>query len=157
MRGLVPYAWRSLVARPARTLLTASGIAIGVAVLVAALAVDTGFDASVDRTVAALVGRADLRVGAFAETGLSDRTLAAVDAVPVFGALLDQVDALNTEAAALPRVTRDRRLRIEVAVILGLSRRLAARLRRGDPVAGRVRLRKSDAIGAVLSALRFAP
>ena len=75
----------------------------------------------------------------------------------VFGALLDQVDALNTEAAALPRVTRDRRLRIEVAVILGLSRRLAARLRRGDPVAGRVRLRKSDAIGAVLSALRFAP
>ena len=63
MRGLVPYAWRSLVARPARTLLTAFGIAIGVAVLVAALAVDAGFDASVDRTVAALVGRADLQIG----------------------------------------------------------------------------------------------
>lgn len=75
----------------------------------------------------------------------------------VFAALLDRVDVLNAEAAALPPATRDRRLRIEVAVILGLSRRLAARLRRGDPVATRVRLRKSDAIGAILSALRFAP
>ena len=82
MRGLVPYAWRSLVARPARTLLTAFGIAIGVAVLMAALAVDAGLDASVDRTVASQVGRADLRVTAFAEAGLSGRTLAAVDAVP---------------------------------------------------------------------------
>lgn len=82
MRGLVPYAWRSLVARPARTLLTAFGIAIGVAVLVAALAVDAGLDASVDRTVGALVGRADLRVAAFTESGLTGRTLAAVDAVP---------------------------------------------------------------------------
>ena len=71
MRGLVPYAWRSLAARPARSLLTAFGIAIGVAVLVAALAVDAGLDASVQRTVDATVGRADLRVGAFTEAGLS--------------------------------------------------------------------------------------
>ena len=82
MRGLVPYAWRSLVARPARTLLTAFGIAIGVAVLVAALAVNAGLDASIDRTVASLVGRADLRVAAFTEAGLSAETLAAVDGVP---------------------------------------------------------------------------
>ena len=82
MRGLVPYAWRSLVARPARTMLTAFGIAIGVAVLVAALAVEAGLDASIERTVAAQVGRADLRLAAFAEAGLSGRTLAAVDAVP---------------------------------------------------------------------------
>ena len=82
MRGLVPYAWRSLVARPARTALTAFGIAIGVAVLVAALAVDAGLEASIDKTVAGLVGRADLRVGAFTERGLSDRTLTAVDAAP---------------------------------------------------------------------------
>lgn len=75
----------------------------------------------------------------------------------VFTALLDRVDALNAQAMALPRATRDRRLRVEVAVIVGLSRRLAARLRRGDPVATRVRLRKSDAVLAVLSALRHAP
>ncbi len=82
MRGLVPYAWRSLAARPARSLLTASGIAIGVAVLVAALAVDAGIDASVRRTVDAMAGRADLRVAAFTEAGLSARTLAEVDGVP---------------------------------------------------------------------------
>ena len=51
MRGLVPYAWRHLVARPARTLLTAFGIAIGVAVLVATLAVNAGLEASIDRQV----------------------------------------------------------------------------------------------------------
>ncbi len=82
MRGLVPYAWRSVVARPTRSLLTAFGIALGVAVLVAALAVSAGLDGSIDRTVASLVGRADLRVAAFAETGLSARTLAAAADVP---------------------------------------------------------------------------
>ncbi len=82
MRGLVRYAWRSLVARPARSLLTILGIAIGVAVLVAALGVDSGLDASIDRTVASMVGRADIRVAAFAESGLSAATLAQVDSVP---------------------------------------------------------------------------
>ncbi|MEI7745718.1 MAG: ABC transporter permease, partial [Chloroflexota bacterium] len=82
MRGLAPYAWRSLVARPARSLLTISGIAIGVAVLVAAIAVNAGLDAAVDRTVASLIGRADIRLEAFTEVGLSSATLDAVDGVP---------------------------------------------------------------------------
>ena len=82
MHGLLPYAWRSLVARPARSLLTVFGIAIGVGVLVAALAVNAGLDASVDRMVSGLVGRADLRVGAFTETGLSAQTLAAIEDAP---------------------------------------------------------------------------
>jgi putative ABC transport system permease protein len=82
VRGLVRYAWRGLVARPARSLLTILGIAIGVGVLVAALGVDAGLDASIDRTVASMVGRADVRVSAFAETGLSAATLAQVEAVP---------------------------------------------------------------------------
>jgi len=82
MRGLLPYAWRSLVARPARSALTVFGIAIGVGVLVAALAIDAGLDVSIDRTVAGLVGRADLQVSAFTETGLSGATLAAIDDVP---------------------------------------------------------------------------
>ena len=82
MRGLVPYAWRHLVARPARTLLTAFGIAIGVAVLVATLSVNAGLEASIDRQVDAQIGRADLRVGAFTEAGLSERTLEAIEAVP---------------------------------------------------------------------------
>ena len=73
----------------------------------------------------------------------------------VFDELLDHVDALNDQAAALPRSVRDRRLRLETAVILGLSRRLARRLRHGDPVATRVKLRKPDVAASLLSAARF--
>ena len=82
MRGLDRYAWRSLRARPARTLLTVGAIALGVAVLVAGLAVDAGIGASIDRTVATVAGRADLRVSAFAEAGLSRATLDAITGLP---------------------------------------------------------------------------
>jgi len=75
----------------------------------------------------------------------------------VMDALLDRCDELNRIAADLPRRTRDRRLRLETAVIAGLSRRLARRLRHGDPLAARVKLQKSDAAGAILGALRFLP
>ena len=74
----------------------------------------------------------------------------------VFDALLDRCDALNRTAADLPRRVRDRRLRLETAVILGLSRRLAARLRRNDPLALRVALTRSDVVRSVLGAVRFA-
>jgi farnesyl-diphosphate farnesyltransferase len=75
----------------------------------------------------------------------------------VFTALLDRCDALNAEATALPRLVRDRRLRIETAVITHLARRLGARLRGRDPIAGRVKLTKTDAIRALLGALVYAP
>jgi squalene synthase HpnC len=71
----------------------------------------------------------------------------------VFNALLDRCDTLNAEATALPRLVRDRRLRIETGVIAALARRLTARLRRQDPVAGRVKLTRIDAVGALLGAL----
>jgi farnesyl-diphosphate farnesyltransferase len=75
----------------------------------------------------------------------------------VLDELLDHCDDLNRIAPGLPRRTRSRRLRVETAVIVGLSRRLAARLRRGDPLATRVRLTKTDAAASVLSAMRFLP
>jgi farnesyl-diphosphate farnesyltransferase len=73
----------------------------------------------------------------------------------VFDGLLDRVDALNRAAVDLPRLTRSRRLRLETGVIVGLSHRLARRLRRGDPVARRVRLTKGDAAASVVAALRW--
>jgi farnesyl-diphosphate farnesyltransferase len=75
----------------------------------------------------------------------------------VFNALLDRIDALNVVGEGLPGVTQSRRLRLETAVIVGLSRRLARRLRRGDPIATRVRLRKSDAAMSIAASLRFLP
>jgi hydroxysqualene synthase len=73
----------------------------------------------------------------------------------VFDDLLDRVDALNRMAIELPRRTRSRRLRLETAVIVGLAHRLARRLRRGDPLARRVRLTKGDAVGSVMAAVRW--
>lgn len=75
----------------------------------------------------------------------------------VFGRLLDRAEALNRAAAELPRRTRDRRLRLETAVIVGLASRLARRLRHGDPLARRVKLSKADAVLSVLAALRCLP
>lgn len=74
----------------------------------------------------------------------------------VFDSLLTECDRLTDEAATLPRLVRDRRLRLECAVILGLSRRLARRLRAADPVAGRVKLLKQDVAGSMVAALRYA-
>jgi farnesyl-diphosphate farnesyltransferase len=74
----------------------------------------------------------------------------------VFSDLLAQCEALNEAARALPRLVADRRLRIETGVILGLARRLTARLRAGDPLATRVKLKGIDVVTSVLGALRFA-
>ena len=70
---------------------------------------------------------------------------------------LDQVDQLNRIAATLPGAIVDRRMRLEASVIVGLSHRLARRLRREDPLAGRVKLGRADVARSVLSALRHLP
>ena len=71
----------------------------------------------------------------------------------VFTTLLDRIDRLNNAASDLPGLVKDWRLRLETAVICGLAKRLARRLVNGDPLANRVKLRKSDAVFSVLSAV----
>jgi farnesyl-diphosphate farnesyltransferase len=73
----------------------------------------------------------------------------------VFATLLDRVNRMNHAASELPEIVRNRRLRIETAIICGLSKRLARRLLHNDPLAGRVKLHKSDAVFSVLSALSY--
>lgn len=73
----------------------------------------------------------------------------------VFQAVLEKVEHLNRGAGLLPRRVRSRGLRVETAVIVGLSRRLEARLHQGDPLATRVKLTRGDAAGSVLTALRY--
>jgi ABC-type lipoprotein release transport system permease subunit len=82
MTGLHAIAWRSLRARPLRTVLTSIGVALGVAVLYAGLATNAGIDAAVDRAVATMVGSADLRVASFGEGGLSEAAVDAVETAP---------------------------------------------------------------------------
>ena len=80
--SLTTLAFRSLRARPARVALSVLGVALGVAVLFAGLATNAAVETSVGTTVRELVGRADLRVAAFGETGLSAETVAAIAGTP---------------------------------------------------------------------------
>jgi farnesyl-diphosphate farnesyltransferase len=73
----------------------------------------------------------------------------------VFSTLLDRVDRMNHAASELPEIVRNRRLRIETGIIHGLAKRLARRLVQNDPLAGRVKLRKTDAIFSALSAVFY--
>ena len=66
---------------------------------------------------------------------------------------LDGVDRLLDSAAALPGSLRSRRLAMESAVTWRLARRLAARLRRGDPLAERVALSRTDFLGCGLAGI----
>jgi farnesyl-diphosphate farnesyltransferase len=64
--------------------------------------------------------------------------------------LLDGTDRLIAAASAFPSGVKSWGLRCEVAAILELASRLAAHLRRGDPLAGRVKLGKGDFLAALL-------
>jgi squalene synthase HpnC len=87
------------------------------------------------------------------EQGLTPRALLAPSASPpvraVLDRLLDGVDQLNMAAVALPGRIVQRGLRMEAAGILEISRRLAAKLRREDPLAGRVALTRLQKLRAV--------
>ena len=69
--------------------------------------------------------------------------------------LLDECDRLNDAARALPCRVQDRRLRLETAVIVNLSHRLARRLRADDPLAARVKLRPVDVVLSVAASGRY--
>ena len=120
--GLDRLAWRAVAARPLRSLLTIVGIALGIAVLSASLTLGAALDQSVDRTVREMVGRADLRVSGFLETGLSDISVETIttadgvlDAAPVIehrtfpfdtpsGGTAEAVTVLGIEPASYTRL-----------------------------------------------------
>jgi hydroxysqualene synthase len=73
----------------------------------------------------------------------------------VFITLLDRVARMNHAASELPEIVRNRRLRIETGIIHGLAKRLARRLVFNDPLASRVKLRKTDAVFSTLGAVSY--
>jgi putative ABC transport system permease protein len=75
-------AWRGLRARPLRTALAVIGVALGVAI-VAATSITTGAaDQAVRSAAAELLGRADVRLRAFDETGFTPRTVQTLRSLP---------------------------------------------------------------------------
>ncbi len=105
----------------------------------------------------ATLDRCYIPLDMLAAAGLTVEAVRADAAAPGFRQVLDRLleatDALNKEGAGLPGRVVDRRLRVETAVIVNLARRLTRRLRREDPLAGRVKLRRGDVVGSVLGAL----
>jgi len=97
-----------------------------------------------------------------AAEGIDVEALAAGASCPrlrrVLDRVLDRTDTLVATARGLPRQVTSRGLHWECAVIVELAARLLRRLRRGDPLANRVRLKKSDFTAAfvvgVLQGLR---
>jgi phytoene/squalene synthetase len=71
----------------------------------------------------------------------------------VINRCLDGCDALLERSEPLAGMIRARRLAAEVAVIQRLARRLAARLRREDPLAGRVKHSKRDLAAGLCAGL----
>jgi hydroxysqualene synthase len=67
--------------------------------------------------------------------------------------LLDRTAALIVAAQALPASVASFGLRCESAVIVALAGRLTLLLRRGDPLAGRVKLAKGDFAAALIAGL----
>jgi len=91
------------------------------------------------------------------EAGIGVDALAAPASSPglrrVIDRLLDSTDRLIVSAGELPGRVVARGLRWESATIIDLARRLARRLRRGDPLAVRVALSKGDFAAALLTAI----
>jgi squalene synthase HpnC len=89
--------------------------------------------------------------------GSAVEALAAPAASPglrrVLDILLDRTDGLIRTARGLPPGVAARGLRWESAVIVGLAARLARRLRRGDPLASRVKLTKGDVAATFLTGI----
>ncbi len=91
------------------------------------------------------------------EHGVRPRSLMAQSTPPalrmVFDRMLDRVDQLNATAASLPASIRRRGLRMESAAILEISRRLARKLRRDDPLARRVALGRAGKLASIATGI----
>jgi squalene synthase HpnC len=92
-----------------------------------------------------------------AEAGIDVTALDAAAASPglrrVIDRCLDGCVRLLDRSAPLAGMIRARRLAAEVAVIQQLARRLAARLRREDPLAGRVKHSRLDLVAGLIAGL----
>jgi putative ABC transport system permease protein len=79
---LSAIAWRSLSARPARTILTVFGVALGVALVAGTMLAADAATRAVARAAQDLYGEADLRVRAFDDDGLSSDSVTSIRALP---------------------------------------------------------------------------
>ncbi|CAA7623560.1 conserved hypothetical protein [Candidatus Terasakiella magnetica] len=89
--------------------------------------------------------------------GLTNQVLESNTSPPelrrVMDQMLDATDGLIKIARPLTAMVKDWRLRLQTAVTVGVAERLSAKLRRGDPLAMRVKLSGFDYAGIFLMGL----
>mgnify|MGYP001422304071 CR=1 FL=1 len=89
--------------------------------------------------------------------GAGTEHLAGAQATPALRAVLDRaldgIEDLNAQARALPALIRNRRMRMEAAVIVAIAHRLARLLRERDPIAERVALSGFDKLACLIGGI----
>ncbi len=75
-------AWRGLLARRLRTALALAGIALGVAAVTSTIVAGSASEQALESATTALLGKADVRLRAFADEGFGPRTVQAIRSLP---------------------------------------------------------------------------
>jgi putative ABC transport system permease protein len=124
-------AWRGLRARPLRTALAIVGIALGVAIVAATSITSAAADRAVRSAAAELLGRADVRLRAFDDTGFTPRTVQTLRGLPgveVGAAVAERRLVVSTEPGEDERVFN--------LLVIGVDPETEAEVRDPNLVAG---------------------
>jgi putative ABC transport system permease protein len=146
--GLDRLAWRTLWARPLRTILTIVGVALGVGVLSASLVMSAGIDAAIERTVRDVVGSADLRVSAFQQAGLSSATVETIQGTDGVAVVAPTIEKRTFLAA--PATPGQDGPPADVVTVVGIEPVAWSRLHELELVAG-ARLARTDEPSALIT------
>jgi putative ABC transport system permease protein len=128
---LATLAWRGLLARPLRTALAIIGVALGVAVVTATVITGASSDTALSSATADLLGRADVRLRAFADAGFTPRTVQAVRTLPGVDAAA-AVSERRLTAYTAPGEDE----RVFSLLVIGIDPGLDAAIRDPDVIAG---------------------
>src|SRR5918992_70249 len=128
---LATLAWRGLLARPLRTALAIAGIALGVAAVTATIVAGSASEQALQSVTADLLGRADVRLRAFADEGFGPPTVQAIRSLPGVVAAAPVAERRLTVSTAPGEDER-----VFTLLVLGIDPEIDAAIRRPRLVDG---------------------
>ncbi len=128
---LATLAWRGLLARPLRTALAVAGIALGVAAVTGTIVAGSASEQALQSATADLLGRADVRLRAFADEGFGPRTVQGIRSLPGVVAAAPVSERRLTVSTAPGEDER-----VFTLLVLGIDPEIDAAIRRPSLVDG---------------------